>query len=520
MKEKLFIFGLLGLMLALLVGLNTMSYVQKESVPDSEAFPNRSTYNTGPTGTRAFHDLLASTGQDVMRWEEPVIKLNNANSRYVSTFVIVGKTRRPITEDEIQQILEWVEYGGILVLVDRYPPPEFLVTTAPWKIDSKEGSEDLTDEQIEILTPSVDPSNSKQMTDGADAAEPTQPTVYSKGVNAIQPSKFASSAEIEAIKGILNKSVEAPVIDGDQSIEPPPPAATSDSGNGDVAETLDKNNTGDPEIGTGTKLPNVNTVPSEIRTIRENADTPAQSDKDSKDDSTELNPLVFAAPVVHFGNTKKNILVDFPYGEGRIVYLTDPYILSNGGVKLVDNAQLGMNIFSTDGLVAFDEYHQGYGSGQNRMLSYFSDTPLVPIFLQLFLIVAVIMFSRSRRFARPLPPDEPNRLSKLEYVAAMAQLKRRTKAFDLAVENIYTDFRRRVSRLIGVDNSQSNNKILAEGIALRTSYPASEMEVLMTNCEDIVHGQATNKEVLRLTKKLREVENAMGLRRERTTFRK
>jgi hypothetical protein len=59
------------------------------------------------------------------------------------------------------------------------------------------------------------------------------------------------------------------------------------------------------------------------------------------------------------------------------------------------------------------------------------------------LLIGLIFFSQSRRFARPLPPDEPNRLSKLEYVAAMAQLQQTTKGYDLAIENIYTDFRRR-----------------------------------------------------------------------------
>jgi hypothetical protein len=45
------------------------------------------------------------------------------------------------------------------------------------------------------------------------------------------------------------------------------------------------------------------------------------------------------------------------------------------------------------------------------------------------------------RFARALPANEPNRLFKLEYVSAMAELQRRTKVYDLAIENIYNEFR-------------------------------------------------------------------------------
>ena len=168
------------------------------------------------------------------------------------------------------------------------------------------------------------------------------------------------------------------------------------------------------------------------------------------------------APFVHLANDEKNLLVDFPYGAGKIVYLTDPYIVANGGINLVDNAQLAVNIVASgDGLIAFDEYHQGYGANENQLLGYFAGTPVVAIFLQLAALIGLLFYSQSRRFARALPENEPNRLSKLEYVAAMAELQQRTKAFDLAIENIYTDFRRRVSRSFGVDNFTTKRDDLA-----------------------------------------------------------
>ena len=35
-----------------------------------EFAPNRSTYHSGPTGTRALHDLLNESGYKVIRWRE------------------------------------------------------------------------------------------------------------------------------------------------------------------------------------------------------------------------------------------------------------------------------------------------------------------------------------------------------------------------------------------------------------------------------------------------------------------
>ena len=134
-------------------------------------------------------------------------------------------------------------------------------------------------------------------------------------------------------------------------------------------------------------------------------------------------------------------------------------------------------------------------------------------------LVGLILLSQSRRFARPLPEREPNRLSKLEYVAAMAELQQRTKAYDLAIENIYTDFRRRASRLVGADNFTVSRQDLARLIAERARLNAAEIENLLFKCEDIIHGEPTGKrEVVELTGRLREVEEKLGLRRAKKTF--
>jgi hypothetical protein len=220
-------------------------------------------------------------------------------------------------------------------------------------------------------------------------------------------------------------------------------------------------------------------------------------------------------PVVHFGSGKLALLVEAPYGNGRIVFLSDSYIVSNGGIGLVDNAQLAINILSAgDGLIAFDEYHQGYGANNNRLLQFFEGTPVVAIFVQGLILVGFIFFSQSRRFARALPEYVPDRLSKLEYVSAMAELQQRTRAFDLAIENIYTDFRRRVARFLGIDNYKTSRNEIAKLIAERTKSDVHDVEDTLFKCEDIVHGEPTNKtEVLRLTVKLRELEEKLGMTR-------
>jgi hypothetical protein len=102
----------------------------------------------------------------------------------------------------------------------------------------------------------------------------------------------------------------------------------------------------------------------------------------------------------------------------------------------------------------------------------------------------------------------------------MAELQQRTRAFDLAIENIYTDFRRRAARLVGADNYTTPHTNLARLIAERARLNATETENLLFKCEEIIRGEPTSKrEVLDLTGRVREVEEKLGLKRAgRKTF--
>jgi hypothetical protein len=308
-----------------------------------------------------------------------------------------------------------------------------------------------SDPAVELF--SVDPTDQKQMTTSTDAAKPIQPTVFTNGVNAVQPSRFSGWVSFERLNG-------------------------------------DGQSTG---YGTGSDAPL-----KEVRVVEGDVHEPSSG-----------------APVVHVAGDQKNLLVDVPFGSGQVVYLTDPYIVSNAGINIVDNAQLAINIVSTNGgTIAFDEYHQGYGSNANRLFQYFEGTPVIAIFVQCVLLVGLIFISQSRRFARPLPETEPDRLSKLEYVTAMAELQMRTKAYDLAMENIFIDFRRRVTRGLGVDNLTSTRNEVAQAIAERLTIDSYAVNELFSKCEAIAQGEPTKKaEVIDLAARLREIEDKLGIKR-------
>ena len=487
MRQKLLIIFSIFFLIVLLVGLNAASYVKQEKTPDSETNPNRSSYNTGATGTRAFYDLLAETGRPVTRWQESAAELLINDKNKPSVYVVVGSTRREFSDKEIEQIMRWVSQGGRLVLIDRDPPSEFLKTTADWGIAAAPAKD------FPFL---ADPSDIKQMTDKIAAAKPVQPTVYTQKVNAVQASRFASTINFDYFENAAPKTVAPSPVPAfstyDQIKREPPPRDFSTpppAGSDGEDENYDK---ADSPVSDGLKEGIATRIGS----------SPTASS-------------AFPAPVAHVADKDKILLADFPFGAGSVVFLSDPFVVSNDGINLVDNAQLAINLVaSSSGGIAFDEFHQGYGAGQNRLLDYFAGTPLAAVFFQLAALAIVIFYTQSRRFARPLPADEPNRLSKLEYVGAMAELQQRTKAFDLAMENIYKDFRRRAARLVGVDALKTSPAELAGLIAERTKLNRIELENTFAQCEAIMHGEPTNKkEMIALTARLREVEETLGLQR-------
>ncbi|HJS22729.1 MAG TPA: DUF4350 domain-containing protein [Pyrinomonadaceae bacterium] len=233
----------------------------------------------------------------------------------------------------------------------------------------------------------------------------------------------------------------------------------------------------------------------------------------SKDSESSPGFSSTPAPVVHIGNRDGALLVDYAYGAGRIVVLSDPYIVTNNGIKLNDNLQLAINTLAAgNGLIAFDEYHQGRGVTQNAFASYFAGTPVLALAAQIVLVILLVLWTNARRFGRPLPLPHVDRRSSLEFVASMAELQERSRAFDLAIENIYTRTRRVLARYAGMDYNSSRSEI-ATRVAERSNIDGQKLETLMQECEEAINGAPISwRQSLDLVRRLREVEKDLGLR--------
>jgi hypothetical protein len=435
MRQRLTVILTFVVIIGLLIIISSISYVKKDDGNDLEVAPNRSTYHGGPTGLRALHDFLNESGYKVIRWKDNPQRLLGDSGKLVKTFVVVGEIKVHFTDTEQEALTKWIAAGGHLVLIDRHPQQD----TA----EAKAQSWNITVRRLESPTLEINPANSQQMTDKVVAFQPVQPTLLTRNVENVMPSRFATRLNIAPLAAVEQHNDE--VTETEE--ETPPPSSTS------------------------------------------------------------------TAPVVHLRDDQGALLVDFTYGSGRVVILTDPYIVSNGGIRLNDNLQLAVNLLTAaDGLIAFDEYHQGKGSSQNSFAGYFAGTPVLLVAAQVGLVVLLILWTRGRRFGRPLPLPQVDRRSSLEFVASMAELQQRARAFDLAIENIYTRTRRVLARHAGMDYNSSRSEI-AKRIAARGTIDAHKLETLMRQCEDVINGEpCTWRQSIDLVRRLREVERDLGLR--------
>ncbi len=444
-----------------LILINSAAYVTDEKKQDSELMPNRSTYNAGATGTRALHDFLNESGYQVMRWRDPPDRLLGTSGQKVRTLVLIGRPIIPVDEEEAQTLLLWVERGGRLVIIDRRPDDHLLPRSGGWKVTTE-----LLD-----FTAAADPARVDQMTEGVQPVQPAQPTLLTREVVSVMPSRFFSAIKVFALSKEEKKKA-------DQDNSENKDAGSDEDFTGGFDEP--------PPPASGSAPPVV-----------------------VADSAGGISP----APVVHLATAKAPLLVDYPHGKGRIVLLSDPYIVANGGLSLKDNLKLTINLLSASGgLIAFDEFHQGHGATHNAFVGYFEGTPVLAICGQIAFLILLMLWTRGRRFARPLPLAQIDRRSSLEFVASMAELQQRARAYDLAIENIYSRTRRVLARYAGVDYN-SPRRAIAERIAARSTIKAHQLDTVMRQAEEAINGGGiSERQSIQLVKRLREIETTLGLR--------
>jgi hypothetical protein len=138
------------------------------------------------------------------------------------------------------------------------------------------------------------------------------------------------------------------------------------------------------------------------------------------------------------------LAVAIPLGQGRIIAVADPTMVSNGSLRRSDNAVWLVELTASwgTGSVFFDEYHHGFGHKRSigELTRAFLMTPWGWCLSQIALAGLLYIFAYRRRFGRISEPPGTSRASPLELIEARAGIFQaaaaRGSAARLIVQNL------------------------------------------------------------------------------------
>jgi hypothetical protein len=414
------------IVIAVLVGLSAAGAIEFDRPTENEFAPNRSTYNSGQTGTRAIYQLLEESGTPVARWRKHYSSLEAEAED--SILVIIGpfQSGQKISEEEAFALQVWISTGGRALIISRSPFDQFgdpaIRAKAPEKLPVHyETPEQFIDRESDELI--------------------AQPTELTRGIRGLALSDFATR----------------------MIFHPQDRAKAARTG---VVETAPS-----PE---------------------------------------EYSAPALYAPVIHLGDKDGAALADFTYGEGRVIFLSDPFVVANNGIARGGNLTLAMNMLrsmgSPDRRIFFDEFHHGYYEGGNPLVNYVRGTPAPWLLLQGLGLSLLIVYTYSRRFARPLPLPQVDRHSPLEFVGSMANLQQAAQARELALENIYPRFKAGLCRRLGLSSRASRDEIVAGARRRRLAISEIELRQTLSDAEMTLAGELIDDaRLLALVSRMRRI---------------
>lgn len=142
------------------------------------------------------------------------------------------------------------------------------------------------------------------------------------------------------------------------------------------------------------------------------------------------------------------VLVSRAEGAGEIVWLADPFPLTNEGIGEADDGALAVRLLAgAPGPVWFDEYHHGYarGGGAWDKLGLGGRTALIV----LLAAAGVLVVSRAQRLGPAVPLREVPAARTLAYIDSLAELYRKAGARSHALETLEDGLMRALARRHG-----------------------------------------------------------------------
>jgi hypothetical protein len=149
-------------------------------------------------------------------------------------------------------------------------------------------------------------------------------------------------------------------------------------------------------------------------------------------------------------------------GEGVIVWWASSRPLSNGAIAEAGHLRLFLSSIGSGRQVLWDEYYHGHA---RSFWSYLARTPLAWSGAQFGLMLALAVFSFSRRRGPVRPHGGPPRTSPIEFIETMGSLYARSGDASAAVAAARARLRRVLIAVSGLPPGVSDDRLVASSVA-------------------------------------------------------
>lgn len=196
-------------------------------------------------------------------------------------------------------------------------------------------------------------------------------------------------------------------------------------------------------------------------------------------------------------------------GQGRVVFVADPTILTARGLRREDNVLFLVNAISRDardGRVYFDEYHHGLRSGGGfwGYLHYHEQHLLV---LQVLLVTAVAGWSVMVRLGPARPRPRERQADAVDYASALARIYEYAGARRHLARTLAQGFLATLTRHLRLRRGAATADILAAWRRREPGRSATEMDALLRGLDALRQGaEVSERQLLEWSQTLDQLE--------------
>jgi hypothetical protein len=185
------------------------------------------------------------------------------------------------------------------------------------------------------------------------------------------------------------------------------------------------------------------------------------------------------------------------HGQGRVLVMPDPSMLTHRGLLREDNVLFLYNVAAldaVDGRVFFDEYHHGLRSGGGAWgyLRYHDQQWIV---LQILLVAAMAVWAVAVRLGPAVPSPSARRADAVAYASAVARIYQRAGVRRFLARLLVRDFYEKLTLHLRLRRSTVPAQILAAWRKRHPGESSERLEVLLRGAAELRKASAGSADV-------------------------